>query len=116
MRKMLFVLLGLVLIGGAIGNFAYRSLYSTERARTALSAPSAGAPADRGRSYIPERPPTSRTTTGTPGSGGGLMSGLWGNFEMVINILNVLVGILGIWMTMIGMRLQRQALRQDQRR
>jgi hypothetical protein len=116
MRKTGFVLLGLLLVAGAIGTFSYRSLYLPHKARTTFAAPSAGAPAaDRGRSYIPERDPTNRTTSGAPRPSGGILNGMWGNVEMVINVLNVVVGVLGIWMTMIGMRLQRQALRQDDR-
>lgn len=116
MRKTGFVLLGLLLIAGAVGTFSYRSLYQPYKARTTFAAPSASAPANKGRSYIPERDPTNRTTSGSPGSGGSVLGAVWSNVDMIVNVLNVVVGVLGIWMTMVGMRLQRQALRQDERR
>lgn len=94
MRKFLFVVLGLALLGGAVffaaGRFGYLP-------------PGVGLPGTVAQ----------RTTGASPGAVGQRRNDSGSNslqtFEMAINVANVLVGILGIWMTMRGMRAERRS-------
>ncbi|MEZ5854876.1 MAG: hypothetical protein R3D67_09095 [Hyphomicrobiaceae bacterium] len=91
MKKTATIILGLALLIGAIAFAGYRF----SGANNASSSQAA-------RNLSPS---AKRTQT---------MSGVQ-IFDMGLNIANVLVGVLGIWMTMRGMRAERRsmAMRQD---
>lgn len=104
MRKVA-VLLGLLLLAGATGMFGYRWLY--EPARSARFQQH-GSWSQRGVSE-----PRSGTRERDGGgwrqsSRGQALSGVQ-LFELVIDLLNVVVGAVGIWLAIIGMRMQRAA-------
>jgi hypothetical protein len=94
-RGSLFV--GLVLLCGALTFAGYRNLLPITSNQSKFSTP---APATR--SISPQ----------AGGSSSGSKSGLSGLqvFELGLNAANVLVGILGIWMTMRGMRAERRSM------
>jgi hypothetical protein len=105
MRKLALLALGLMLFSGAAGAFAYRVLAAappSSVARAAASEPAARAAMSPYERRVPfaQSPPT------RPRSAAG-----WHTFETLLNVANVVVGVLGIWMTVIGMRLQRTAAR-----
>ena len=107
MRKILWVLLGLVIFAGAVSLAGYRHVYEPQhRARNAASTPAAAPPATRGLQQTPpavaRAPATAPTTTTTAIN--------WTSFETLVNIANLVVGLLGIYMTIAGMRMQRQAM------
>lgn len=95
MRRFLFVILGLALLGGA----AYFAA-----GRFGMLPPGIGLPgtvAQRAPGAAPGVSAQRRNTdTGTSSVQ---------TFEMALNVANVLVGILGIWMTMRGMRADRRS-------
>jgi hypothetical protein len=101
MRK-LTVVLGILLVLGASGLFVQRWLIEPakhgryERSARGFSEPRSDAwrSRDRGDS----RRPSGRRNAGP----GGLQI-----LEMVIDVLNVVVGIVGIWLAVLGLRLHR---------
>ncbi len=104
MRKLFWVLLGMMIATGAIGLASYRHFFEPQRASVSRSAdrsfqqqPRATAPAAESRR------PTYQGSSGTTIKG-------WKAFEIAVNVLNVVVGVFGIWMTLHGLRLQREAL------
>jgi hypothetical protein len=103
MRRLSIMILGVMIFSAALGAFAYRLLATpTPQAvriavaetgpRTALSPYERRVPEAAAR---PTSRPASSRATG------------WHAFEVVLNIANLVIGILGIWMTVVGMRLQR---------
>lgn len=106
MRK-LTVVLGLLLLVGAAGTFGYRWLHEPSRyARNHTYSPGAS------RGYgEPRWGSRERDGGGWRQNGGGRgLSGLR-LFEIVIDLLNVVVGGIGIWLAIVGMRMQRAAQR-----
>lgn len=102
MSKFIWILLGLVLVGGAVALGGYRNFYEpNQRTRSVASAPSASRSA----------PPVSTQRAPQSASQGASL-----NFDTVVNVLNVVVGIVGIWMTFAGMRMQRQAMQMTDNR
>jgi hypothetical protein len=111
MRK-LPVLLGLLLLLGALAMLGYRWLGEPARHGRFQNAPTAA------RDYSPA--PGDRGSRSWRGGGGRGTSGFQ-IFEIVIDILNVVVGVVGIWLAVVGMRMQRagaaaQRLRADPER
>jgi hypothetical protein len=103
MRKVA-VLLGLLLLAGAAGMFGYRWLYEPARsARLQQHAPWS----QRGLSEL-RSGPRERDGGWRQSSRGQALSGVQ-LFELVIDLLNVVVGAVGIWLAIIGMRMQRAA-------
>jgi hypothetical protein len=96
MRKVL-LWLGVLLVLGAAGLFAHR--WIVEPVRHGRSEQSRGVSDQRG----PWRDTGGPRTSGRRDRG---PSGLQ-VFEIVIDLLNVVVGIVGIWLAVLGMRLQR---------
>ena len=101
MRKLMTVLLGLLLMFGATGVLAYRLYDAPERAESAgkgnLRAPDTGvASKDRlaRRYYEPE-------------------AGGWQLFSAAVDVLNVIVGLIGIGLTISGVRMRRGPMRQE---
>ncbi len=95
MSKLGTIVLGLALVAGAIGFAGYRN-FATNTAPPSQSA----------RSAAPSASAAKRTQN---------VSGLQ-IFDMGLNIANVLVGVLGIWMTMRGMRAERRSMAMRQER
>jgi hypothetical protein len=105
MRKLMWVLLGLVVFAGAMSLGTYRHWWEPQqRAKATRSAPSASQQAPtRGLQQAP-------SGTRSPQGGGSSTTTEMLSFDTLVNILNVVVGIMGIWMTWVGMRMQRQAM------
>jgi len=94
MRKVI-VWLGILLVLGAAGLFAQR--WIVEPAKHGRYEQSRGFAEQRGRDGGGPRNPGRRDR-----GPNGLQL-----FEIVIDLLNVVVGIVGIWLAVLGMRLQR---------
>ena len=112
MRKLLFLALGLLLIAGAIGAGYFRHVHEPRTSsRTVASAPQGAT-----RSAQPQtttRPTQSRPSAQQPASQ--QFSGFQ-LFDTIVNVLNVVVGLVGIWMAVVGMRMQRAAAAAMERR
>lgn len=107
-----FIFLGVLLLIAAAGMFAYRQLVPfAEQAAYRDSGPSAGE-ASRGVRPSPySRPEDRRRERGERRDGGarGLRMA-----ELLINVLNIVVGVVGIWLAVMGSRMQRQTQSQSQ--
>jgi hypothetical protein len=105
MRKLMWVLLGLVVFAGALSLGTYRHWWEPQqRVKAQKSAPAASQQSQtRGLQQAP---------AGTRGAQGGGTSTTTETLSVdtMINVLNIVVGIMGIWMTWVGMRMQRQAM------
>jgi hypothetical protein len=127
MRKLMWVLLGVVLLVGAMTVGTWRHWLEPEtKARVAQRyglphPPQAqrqpgqqpfSANRSIGGSQGATLPPGAqgRQQPSGPGQQGSTTAGSWQTAEMVINVLNVIVGIIGIWMAFVGMRMQREAM------
>lgn len=105
MRKLMYILLGIVLVGGAAGAFGVRQL--------GWDVPSFSQ-AERGghgdRSFSRER-------GGGPwrGEDPRRRGGSWLSFATVLDLLNVIVGVVGIVLTVMGLRMQRNATQMTMR-
>ena len=91
-----------MLIVGAIGAASWRHVIEPSRTvsrSTSLEriAPSARSERSAARSFSRER---TRTQT---------QLSTWDTVDLVINVLNAVVGIVGIWLAVSGMRMQREA-------
>lgn len=104
MRKFM-LLLGLVLVLGAGGLLSYRWFPEPERHARYSPGPS-GSWRGEQRSGLDSR---SEPSSGRTARGGGLSS--LRLFEIVIDLLNVVVGVVGIWLAVVGARMQRAAHR-----
>jgi hypothetical protein len=105
MRKVMYILLGIVLVFGAVGAFGVRqlgwegpSLSRSERAPHST------------RSFSRER-----SSGSWHGERGGRRDGSWLSFATLLDLLNVVVGVIGIVLTVIGMRMQRNAMHMSMR-
>jgi hypothetical protein len=78
MRRLVFILAGIILFAGAAGVLAYRLLYEPQ------------------------------SMSATPHQFGG-----WQIFSSVIDVLNVIVGLIGIGLTITGTRMRRGPMRQE---
>ena len=105
MRR-LTVVLGLVLLLGAAGMLSYRWFH--EPARHARYNPG---PSGSWRGVF--EPRAGRDSRSEPSAGRPGREDLSGLrlFEIVIDLLNVVVGIVGIWLAVVGVRMQRTASR-----
>ena len=129
MRKFGLIAIGLVIAGGASGMFGYRWFIEPQprgvlfghkpalQQAQGSSDPrtrSIGVPAPRrqsdgqGAALSTPQPGASTAAKGavTPNASA---PGGWHLFETALNIANVVVGILGIWMTIVGIRMQQIA-------
>jgi hypothetical protein len=105
MRKLMYILLGIVLVGGAVGAFGVRQLGWDG---PSLSRSDRGPAATRSISR-------ERGDGHWRGQGGGRRGGSWLSFATVLDLLNVVVGVIGIVLTVIGMRMQRNAMHMSMR-
>ena len=105
MRTFGYLLLGMVLLAGAVSLAGYRHWWEPEqRARHAASQRGQQAPAARGIGQPAPKTsaPSASTTTSTTST--------WSSFETLVNIANLAVGVIGIWMAFVGIRMQRQVM------
>ena len=93
MRRLLFVLLGLVLLGGAIGTFSYR--WFVEPSRTTQVIRPGAAPSTRGATEAQRRDPRGQQVSA------------YNTFEIALNVANLVVGVVGIWLAVSGVRARR---------
>ncbi len=98
MRKFGYIVLGLALLVGALSVAGYRHLLP----QSASFSKSAPVGANRSVSAPPAASPRGSKTDNQSLSGVQI-------FEMGLNVANVVVGLLGIWMTMRGFRAERRA-------
>lgn len=91
MRKFALVVLGLALLAGALTFAAYRFLPGLQSSSVSVASRSV------------QSAPTASARRPEPGLSG------FATFEMALNVANVLVGIIGIWLTMRGIRAERRA-------
>lgn len=94
MRKLILVMLGLLLLGGAVGAATYRYVLSPEIQMRAKDARGFDSSYRTGPGPSTHRQPQ--------------LSALQ-IFDIVVNVLNVVVGVIGIYLTLTGLRLQRRA-------
>lgn len=118
MRKIGVLLLGLVLVAGAASMFGYRWVHQSSRMAAARyeSAPAPGA-GDSRRNVLTEQR-GGRPTQAPRGRDGGSGKLDWMSVDVVLNALNVLVGVIGIWLAWLGLRMQQTmaAFQADRRR
>ncbi len=93
MRKFAYIVLGLALLAGALTFAAYRFLPGLQSTSVSVAS----------RSVQSASPSAEARRRPEPG-----LSGL-ATFEMALNVANVIVGIIGIWLTMRGIRAERRA-------
>ena len=100
MRRFFTVLLGLVLLGGAVASFGYRWLAqsTTPSVSTRGALPSSARSSDRSRAERPQIRDRVRA---------------WDGFQAVVEVANLVVGLVGIWLAVAGMRMQRAAARRE---
>jgi hypothetical protein len=117
MRTFSWIALGAMIAVGAIGIASYRHYLEPQR-RTKIIQPHVGQPqigqpmppsSSSASAPVVRRAP-GEVTRATPLSARTTVRAGWHVFETVVNVLNVVIGALGIWMTVHGMRLQRSAL------
>lgn len=105
MRKLLYILLGLILAGGALATFGARQYGwqppGMSRSQDGFSSRSFDR---RERNFRRDR---SLRRRGDDSS--------WLSFESIVDLLNILVGIVGIILTIGGMRMQRNAMQMSMR-
>lgn len=115
MRKIGLILLGLLLTAGGLGFLTYREVREPHRWRATQAQRDAG-PAARGfdgRSSIrPETGTADRGYRGRSDRGQDRHAAGWSVFQMVIDVMNVLVGIIGISLAVFGVRLPWHSQRQ----
>ena len=99
MRKFGLLALGLVLLGAALGTFGYRWIYEPQRAaRVVQQAPQGAARGLQGPADARQRPQGgAQKQTQTQVSG-------FQVFEIALNVANVLVGLIGIWLAVRSVR------------
>jgi hypothetical protein len=105
MRKVLYVLLGLALLGGAAGAFGMRYL-DWQPGAMLQSERGAGGPRAFGRERGGGE---ARRWEGDRGHGQSRGGG-WLTFATILDVLNVIVGVVGIVLTVSGLRMQRNAM------
>jgi len=112
MRKLLYILIGLVLVLIAVSLGGYRHVYEPRvrnATNTTRSIDRAVRPDATARAPQAARPSTSvPSTTTTTTTSTGLST--WATFDTVVNVLNVVVGVVGIVLALMGMRMQRAAM------
>lgn len=110
MSKVVWVVMGLIVAVMAVG-FASQRHWFEPQTRTRIITPSANV----ATAPPPASMPTVRRAASDTASSKAAKRG-WEAFDLVVNVLNVVVGIAGIWMTVHGMRMQRMALAAGQAR
>lgn len=106
MRKLLYVLLGLVLLGGAAGAFGMRYLDWEPGAMMQSSR-------DGPRGFGRDRGFEGRRWGGDHGHG--RRGASWVSFAAILDVLNVVVGVIGIVLTISDLRMQRNAMQMSMR-
>lgn len=121
MSKVVWVVMGLIVAVMAVG-FASQRHWFEPQTRTRIITPSANVatvpPSSLPQSSAPSSSmsgPAVRKPASDASSNRAARRG-WEAFDLVVNVLNVVVGIAGIWMTVHGMRMQRMALAAEQAR
>ena len=105
MKKLMWVLLGLVFLGGAFSLGMYRHWWEPQQRTKITRSASQQAPTASSRGVTTQAP-----AARAPQSGGSTTTSDALPVDTIINALNIVVGIMGIWMTWVGMRMQRQAM------
>lgn len=108
MQKVVWVAMGLLVAIMAAG-FASQRHFFDSTPRTRIITP----PSDRGAGPAVVTAPASSPRREAAATAAKARAG-WQAFDTVVNLLNVVVGIAGIWMTVHGMRMQRMALEAEQ--
>ena len=112
MRKFLYIVIGIVFVAGAVSAFGARqsaggagwdrhgmSSFGASPGRRSLERSYGG---DEPRAWFSDR-------------GGRRGGGSWFNASNALDLLNALVGIIGIGLTISGMRMQRNAMQMSMR-
>lgn len=108
MRKFLYILIGMVFVAGAVSTFGARQSGWDRHGMSSFG----DSPGHRSleRSYGGGEPRAWFSDRG--GRRGG---GSWFNASNALDLLNALVGIIGIGLTISGMRMQRNAMQMSMR-
>jgi hypothetical protein len=101
MRKSIYILLGLLMIAGAAGSAYYLNIAAPKSSRQESNQQATRAPQSATRG-VPS--PSDRTTSASKPAPSGFQM-----FDTIVNILNVVVGLVGIYLSVAGIRMQRQA-------
>ena len=102
MRKSTYILLGLLMIAGAAGSAYYLNIAAPKASRQESNQQAARAPQPSTRG-LPNTTDQRTQTAAKPTPSSFQM------FDTVVNILNVIVGLVGIYLSIAGIRMQRQA-------
>jgi len=108
MRKLMYVLVGLILVGAAVALAGYRHVYEPkQRSARAPDAAVASRSLDRARPEATRSPPPAQRDArpAPPAKVDSIAT-----FAAIVDVLNVAVGIVGIVLAIMGMRMQRQAM------
>lgn len=112
MSKVVWIVMGLIVAVMAVGFASQRHLFDTAP-RTRIITPSAERMA---APPVASAPTATTRRTGEATATAAKTRVSWKTFDTAVNLLNVVVGIVGIWMTVHGMRMQRMALAADEER
>lgn len=106
MSKVVIVLLGLALMAGAAGVAGYRYLVRTDQTSTVRPGVSQNATRGPARESSPGRQPDGARPPIRPGRE--QFSG-YSVLELALDLINAIVGLVGIFVAILGMRMSRAA-------
>lgn len=108
MRKAAFIVLGLVLLTGAAGMGLYRHLVLPGQSAVARHAAPPVLREDAKRGAGPDRKQPEDAKAPESGGAG------WNAVQMALDVLNIVIGAVGIWLAVAGIRMQRQIMTMQQ--
>lgn len=105
LRKLFYLVLGLAVVAGAVMTLGYRaskdpSHWGHDTVRR-LEGKSSATPTSASRS---------RALSSPKSSGSSQSSSPLASMSTIIDVLNILVGVIGIWLAIHGIRVQKQAM------
>ena len=102
MRKSIYILLGLLMVGGAAGSAYFLNIAVQKSSRQESNQHTARGPQPTTRGM--PSPSDQRTQSASKPAPSRFQM-----FDTIVNILNVVVGLVGIYLSIAGIRMQRQA-------
>lgn len=116
MRKSLFIILGLLIVVGAGATFAYRQMLLSNAQLASRQVERSVREGSEGQPSPSARRGVDREAFGNEGGEGRSRAkgGNWRLVEIALDVLNILVGIAGIGLAIMGGRMQRRAMAMEQ--